>query len=189
MRGSGGEIGASIAASRENDLLGAEAVDRTVVHLHADDAAATVVLVHDQVDGKIFDEELGLVTQRLPIKRMQDGVAGAVRRRTGAQRLAFAVIRGHAAKRALVDLARFRAREGHAPMLELIDGSRRIAAQIFDRVLVTEPVGALDGVIHVPAPVVSAHIAERCGNAALRRHRMRTGREDLRDAGGAQSSL
>ena len=109
--------------------------------------------------------------------------AGALRRR------AFAEIHHHAAEGPLIDLALFGAREGHAEMLKLIDGDRRVAAEIFDGVLVAQPVGALDRVIHVPAPVVGAHIAERGGDAALRRHRVRAGGENLGDAGGLQARL
>ena len=127
--------------------------------------------------------------QRLAVERVQDGVAGAVGGGAGALRDALAVVGGHAAERALVDLAFLGARERHAPMVELVDRGRRVAAQIFDRVLVAEPVGALDGVVHVPAPVVRPHVAERGGNAALRRHRVRAGREHFGDAGGLQARL
>jgi hypothetical protein len=48
-------------------------------------------------------------------------VAGAVGRGTGALGGALAVIGGHAAERALVDLALVRAGEGHAPVLEFVD--------------------------------------------------------------------
>ena len=39
-------------------------------------------------------------------------------------------------------------------MLELVDRLRCFAHEIFDRVLVAQPVGALDGIVHVPRPVV-----------------------------------
>ena len=74
-------------------------------------------------------------------------------------------------------------------MLELVDGFRRVAAEIFDGVLVAQPVGPLDRVVHVPAPIVLAHIAERGGDAALRRDGVGAGGEDLGDAGGAESRL
>ena len=74
-------------------------------------------------------------------------------------------------------------------MLQLVNRGRRVAAHIFDGVLVAEPVRPLDGVVHVPAPVVLAHIAERGGDAALRRDGVRAGGEDLGDAGGAQAGL
>src|SRR4051812_20795823 len=116
-------------------------------------------------------------------------MAGAVRGGAGALRGALAEMRGHAAERALVDLAVLSPRERQAPVLELIDRFRCVAAHIFYGVLVAEPVGALDGVVHVPAPVVLAHIAERGGDAALRRDRVRAGRKDFGDAGRLQPGL
>src|SRR5215472_6244493 len=93
-----------------------------------------------------------------------------------------------AAKRALINVAVLGPRERHAEMLKLDDRRHRILAHIFDRVLVAEPIGALDGVVHVPAPVVLAHIAECSANATLRRYRVAAGREHLRYAGGLQTA-
>ena len=178
MRRGAGEIGAPVAAGGEDRHIGAETVDRAVVELERDHAAAAAFLVHDQIDGEEFDEEFGGVAQRLPVHRMQHGMAGAVGGGAGALRGALAVMGGHAAERALIDLAVvLPARERQAPMFELVDRLGRAAAHVFDGVLVAEPVGALDGVVHVPAPVVLAHIAERGGDAALRRDRVRAGRE------------
>ena len=130
------------------------------------------------------------MAQRLAVERVQHGVAGAVGRRAGALgRRPLPIFGGHAAEGALVDLAVLGARERHAVMLELVDRRRRLAAQIFDRVLVAEPVRPLDGVVHVPAPVVLAHVAERGGDAALGRDGVRAGREDLGDAGGLQAGF
>jgi hypothetical protein len=74
-------------------------------------------------------------------------------------------------------------------MFQFDDRGNGFAAHVFDRVLVAEPVGALDGVVEVEAPVVLAHVAERGGNAALRRHGVRAGRENLGDAGGLEALL
>ncbi len=104
------------------------------------------------------------------------GGARALRRR------AFAVLRRHAAERALVDLAVLGARERHAVVLHLVHGGGGVAAQVLDGVLVAEPVGALHRVVHVPAPVVRPHVAERRGDAALRRNRVRARGEHLRHA-------
>ena len=109
------------------------------------------------------------------------GGAGALRRR------ALAHVLGHSAERALVDLALGGAAERQAGMLELDHRGRRFAAQIFDRVLVAEPVGALDRVVHVPGPMVRAHVAEAGGDPALRGDGVAAGREDLGDAGGLQA--
>src|SRR5699024_483726 len=54
-------------------------------------------------------------------------------------------------------------------------------------VLIAEPVRPLDGVVHVPAPVVFAHVAERGTHAALGGHGVRTGGKHLGDAGGLQA--
>src|SRR5210317_1544360 len=71
-------------------------------------------------------------------------------------------------------------------MLEFDDRIRRFLAHILDRILVSEPIGPLDGVVHMPAPVVLTHIAERGTNAALRGHRVATRRKYLRDTGGPE---
>ena len=103
-----GEIDAAVAAGREHHRLGAEAVDRAVVEAQRDDAAARAVL-HDQVEREIFDEEVGVVLQALLVERVQHRVAGAVGGGAGAlRRRALAHVLGHAAERALVDLARRR---------------------------------------------------------------------------------
>ena len=189
VRRGAGAIGAAIAAGGENGGLRAEAVQRAVVELQRDHAAAGALVVHDQVDGEELDVEFRGVAQRLAVHGVQHGVAGAVGGGAGALRLALAVVQRHAAERPLVDLAVLGARERHAPMLEFVDRRRRVAHHVFDRILVAEPVRPLDGVVHVPAPVVRMHVAERRRDAALRRYRMRAGRKHLGDAGGAQSGL
>src|SRR4029450_10295327 len=88
--------------------------------------------------------------------------AGALDRR-------LAVVAGHAAEGPLVDLAVLGAGERDAPVLQLVDRGRGGAAEVFDGVLVAQPVRPLDGVVHVPAPVVLAHVAEAGGDAALGR--------------------
>ena len=166
-----------------------EAVDRAVFHVHGDDATARTVL-HDQVEREILDEELGRIAQRLAIEGVQHGVAGAVGGSTGAlHRRAVAEVHHVAAEGPLVDLAFLGAREGHAEMLEFIDRGGRVAAQIFDGVLVAQPVRTLHSVIHVPAPVIGTHVGERGGDAALGRDGVRARREHLGDAGRLQPRL
>src|SRR3546814_14465676 len=81
--------------------------------------------------------------------------AGALRR------LAFTVLRRHATKRTLINLAFRGARERHTVMFKLDDRGDGFTGHVLDRILVTEPVGTLDGVVHVPQPMVLGHIAER----------------------------
>ena len=184
----GREIGAAVAAGGQDDELGAELVDGAVVELPGGDARAFAVL-HDQVEGEILDEELDLAAHRLAVEGVEDGVAGAVGGGAGALDRALAVVLGHAAEGALIDLALVGAREGHAPVFQLVDGLGGLADQIFDGVLVTQPVRPLDGVVHVPLPGILAHVAERGGDAALGRHGVGAGRENLGDAGDLEALL
>ena len=57
-----GEVGAAVAAGRQDRLVRLEAVDRAVVEIERDDAATAAVLVHDQIDGEELDEELSRVS-------------------------------------------------------------------------------------------------------------------------------
>ena len=98
------EVGAAITAGGQDHHLGLEAVQGAVVELPRGHAAADAV-VHDQVEGEVLDEELGVVGQRLAVHRVQHGVTGAVGRGAGALDRRFAEILGHAAEGALVDLA------------------------------------------------------------------------------------
>src|SRR5262249_14752385 len=61
--------------------------------------------------------------------------------------------------------------------------------EVLDGILVAQPVGALHRVVHVPAPVVAAHVAERGGDAALGGDGVGAGGEHLGDAGGPEARL
>ena len=190
MGRSGREKGAPVAARGEHHELGAEAVERPVLERPGEDALARPVVAHDEVEGEILDEELRIVAQRLPVERVQDRMARAVGGGAGALHRRPVAELGHVpAERALVDLAGLGARERHAVMLELVDGGRRVARQVLHRVVVAQPVRPLDGVVHMPLPVVGAHVLERGGDAALRRHRVRARREHLGDAGRVEPLL
>src|SRR3546814_6262939 len=71
-----------------------------------------------------------MAAQALLIERVQHGVAGAVGRRAGALGDAFAVVRGHAAEGALIDLAVLGAAERHAVVLELEDRRHGLAHHV-----------------------------------------------------------
>ena len=187
MRRGGAEIGAAVTAGRQHHHLGVEDVDRAVVELPAHHAGAAAI-GDDQVEREVLDEELGLFLEALAIQRVQDRVAGTVGGGAGALHgRALAELGRVAAERALIDLALFGARERHAVMFQLIDRGGRRAREVFHRVGVAQPVRALHGVVHVPLPVVGAHVGQRRGDAALRRDGVRPGREHLGDAGGLEA--
>src|ERR1700751_602876 len=118
---------------------------------------------------------------------MDNRVPRSVGGSTGApSRIPLAIVPHMAAKWPLIDPSVLGARERYTEMFEFDDSGNRAAAHVFDRILVAEPIRALDRVVHVPAPVVLAHIAERGADAALRSDGVATGREHLTNAGGLQ---
>ncbi len=110
---------------------------------------------------------------------MQHRVTGAVGRGAGAANRLLAKIRHMATERPLVNLAGIGAIERHAVMLEFDHALVGLATHELDGILVTEPVGALDRIVHMPVPMVLLGVAEGCRDAALGRDRMRTGRKNL----------
>src|SRR6202045_966967 len=123
----------------------------------------------------------------LLVECVQYGMTGAVG--SGAcpiSHIPFGIFGRVPAKAALIDRSGLGAAEGHAEMLKLDDRRNRLAAHVFYRLLVAEPVGAPDRGVHVPAPIVLFHVSERRANATLRGDRVTARRKDLRDAGGAE---
>ena len=170
-------------------MLAVEAVQRAVVKVPGEHAAALAIFRHQQIECEIFDKELSLMAERLGVECVQDRVAGAVGGGAGAlRRRAFTVFGGHAAKGALIDFAFLGAAEGHAVMFELDDRVGRVFTHIFNCILIAQPVGTFDGVVEMPAPVVRPHIAKRRRNATLRGDGVRTGGEYFGEAGGFQAN-
>jgi hypothetical protein len=177
------------AAGGKDRRLAVEGDDLAGLHLERDDPEHLPRLVADQIERHPLDEELRVGTHVALIERVQHRVASAVGGGAGAANRLLAEVRHVAAERTLVDLAFVGAVERHAEMFEFDDHLRRLATHVFDRVLVAEPVGALDRVVHVPVPVIFLGVAERGGDAALRRHGVRTGRKDLRQDGRLQAGF
>ena len=67
---------------------------------------------------------------------MQQRMAGAIRRRAGADRLLAAVVLRLAAERTLIDLAIVQARKRQAHVFQLIYRAGRIAAHELDGILI-----------------------------------------------------
>jgi hypothetical protein len=65
MGGGRAEIGTPIAARGQHGHLGVEDVHRAVVQLPRDHALTNAIIAHQQINGEVFDEELGLLLQRL----------------------------------------------------------------------------------------------------------------------------
>lgn len=104
---------------------------------------------------------------------MQHSMSRSITRTSCSVRLpAFAILQALPTQRSLVYCALICSREWHAIILELDDRRNGFLSHVVDCVLVAEPVGTLDCVVHVPAPIVLCHIAERGVDATLRGDRM-----------------
>jgi len=172
--------GPTVAASGENCVLGVESVDRTVFHAdgHATDAVALVI--HDQISCEILDKVSCVVVKRSSVKSVEERVTSSVGDAAASMSLAtLSVFERLTAKRALVDLAFWSSGEGHTVVLELNDGVGSFSSHVVDGVLVTEPIGALDSVVHVVLPAVLLHVAESSIDSSLSRDSVRSSWEEL----------
>ncbi len=159
-------------------------MDGPVLHVEGRYARALPVRGHDEIEGKVLDEVGGVKRERAAVQGVEHGVSGAIGgARASVGLAALAKVERLSAEGALVDLAVLGPAEGEAELLQLEDGGGGLAAHVVDGVLVAEPVGALDGVVHVPAPVVLGHVAEGGVDAALGGDGVGAGGEQLGDAG------
>ena len=97
----------------------------------------------------------------------------------------FTKLGGVATEGALVNLALLGARERYTVVLQLINCLGRLAGQIFHCIGVTQPIRALDRIIHMPLPAVWSHVTQAGSNAALRRDGVRASWKHFGHAGGA----
>ena len=188
--GRAGEVGPAVPAGGEDGVLGVDAVEGAVLHVEGGDAGALSIVGHDEVEGEVLDEVGGVKGQRAAIEGVEHGVAGAVGGAGAAVGLtALAVVEGLAAKGALVDLAVLGPAEGEAELLQLQNGRGSLPAHVMDGVLIAEPIGALDGVVHVPSPIVLGHVSEGGVDSALRGDRVGAGGKQFGYAGGLETGL
>jgi hypothetical protein len=96
-----------------------ETVERTVFHVERNDTN-TLAILHDQVQGKIFDEEIRVVSERLAVKGVEEGVASTVSSRSATVRLTtFAILQRLTTKGTLVDLPLLGTGERNTVVFEL----------------------------------------------------------------------
>ena len=63
-----------------------EPVQGAGVEVPGEDSPARPGIVHEEIEGKVLDEELRVVLQRLLVEGVEDRVAGPIRRCTGTLR-------------------------------------------------------------------------------------------------------
>src|SRR5574340_229727 len=143
------------------------------------DTEAIAVGVAQQIECEILVEELRAMLDILLVKRVQQRMAGAVGSGTRPRGLLAAEVLRLAAEGTLVDGAVVEARERQPHVLEFVYCAGGLTAHELDRILIPQPVAALDRVVHVPFPAVVVDVGKRGGDAALRRHGVRARRENL----------
>ncbi|RMR95123.1 hypothetical protein ALP76_05479 [Pseudomonas savastanoi pv. glycinea] len=156
-----------------------------------DDADKGTVLILDQIHAVVFVEEYGASLEVGLIKGVQQCVTSTVGSSTGTCSLtALAEVLGLTAKRTLVDATLFGTGERQTHVLEFENSFRAYGTHVFDSVLVTDVVGTLDGIVHVPAPVIVRIGRGNCaGDATLGRNGVRACREHLGDHGSLVTAL
>jgi len=72
-----GEVGTTVSSGGKDGLVRAETVKGSVLHVQGEDTTALAVL-HDEVQGEVLDEEVGVVAKGLTIKGMKNRVTGTI---------------------------------------------------------------------------------------------------------------
>src|SRR5690606_11476598 len=134
-----------------------------------DNANDSAVLVLHQVNRVPLVKEGGVVVDVVLVQGVQQGVTGTVGRGTGTGSLtAITVVLGLATERTLVDTALLGTGERQSHVFQFEYGLRANGTHVFDSVLVTDIVGALDGIVHMPAPIIiRVRRGDGTGNTAL----------------------
>jgi hypothetical protein len=158
-------------------------VNLTGAQLQRDDATGAAVVADQEIEHVELVEEIDLVLDALLVERLQDHVPGAIGGIAGPLDRAFTEVPCVPAEPALVHASIGRAVEGQTHVLELEHRVDSFAREHFRRVLVDQIVATLDGVEHVPLPVVFLDITESRADAALGRARVRPGWVELADDG------
>jgi hypothetical protein len=100
--GSAAEVGSAVTTGGEDSVVGEESVQSAVLLVVGEDTAALTVL-HDQVEGEVLDEVVGLVAEGLAVEGVKEGVAGSVSGSTASVGLAtLAVLLGLTTESSLV---------------------------------------------------------------------------------------
>ena len=167
------------APSGQHRGFGLQHHDLSRLHFEGHHTDNITIGVANKVERHPFDKKLSARADVSLIERMQHRVAGAICRGASALNGLLTKVGGMPAKWPLINRAIRIPVEWHSKVLEFVDHLRRHPAHELDRVLVAEIIRPLNGVEHMPVPVVLAHIAQRSPNPPLRRDGMRAGWKDF----------
>jgi hypothetical protein len=122
------EVRSTVTPRCEDRFVSPEAVECTVFHAERNDSS-TLTILHDQIQHKVFNEEFCVVSKRLAVKSVEEGMTGAISGRSTAVCLtAFAIIQRLTTNGTLVYLSIFGTGEWNTITFELetdIGGTNR----------------------------------------------------------------
>jgi hypothetical protein len=136
-----------------------DGVDLARSQLERDDPARAAVLADQQIQRVELIEEIDLMLDSLLVERLQDHVTSAICGITGALDRPFAEVPRVTPESALVHTPVRKAVEGQTHVLQLEHGIDRFPGQYRRGILVDQIVATLDGVEHVPLPVIFFDVA------------------------------
>ena len=120
MRTGTAEVRASVSTSSQNRLVCPEAMESAILEVESDDADA-FSLVHDQVKSKVLNEKVGIMSERLAVECVQDGMTRPIGScSTPVGLTALSELQRLTTECALVDLALLCTREWNTKALKLI---------------------------------------------------------------------
>mmetsp|Transcript_30869 Transcript_30869/g.65337 ORF Transcript_30869/g.65337 Transcript_30869/m.65337 type:complete len:416 (-) Transcript_30869:68-1315(-) len=184
------KVGPSIPPRSQHGILGLNAMNRPIFHIQRRGTHALSIGSHEQIHGKVFDKVRGIKRQTPSVKSVKHGMSRTIGRTRASMGLSpLPEIERLSAKRALVNLALFGTRERQPEFFQFQNRLRGLPTHVVNGVLVAQPIAALDGIVHVPPPIVRAHVAEGGVDASLGGHGVRAGGEEFGHAGGFESGF
>src|SRR5690554_4991548 len=187
----GGRVNTSGTAGSQDRSLGLDVRHFTRLDVDGHNTNHFIFAVLDQIYRVPLVQEGSTTLQVGLVQSVQQSVTGTVSSGTGTGCLG-GVVRtlGLTTERTLVNTALLSTGERKTHVLQLEYGLGAYGTHVFDGVLVTDIVGALDGVVHVPAPVVvGISTCDRTGDTALGRYGVRTGRKYFGDTRSLDTGL
>jgi hypothetical protein len=124
MGGSTRKVCTAVTTSSEHSVVRSEPMQCSVFHVQSDDTD-TLAILHEQVERKVFDEEVGVVSKRLTVQGVENGVTRSIGGGgTSVCLTTLAVLEGLTTERSLVDLSFLGSGEGYTVMFKLqtLDG-------------------------------------------------------------------
>lgn len=113
------KVRSAVTAGSQDSFVASEPVEGTVFHVNSKHTDTFAVL-HEKVESKVLDEEIGVMSERLTVQGVENGVTGSVSGGgTSVSLTTLAVLKGLTPESSLVDLTLLSSGEGHTVVLEL----------------------------------------------------------------------